>query len=165
MKQPAKTPPRLAIVAGIGLLFATPLLAETSAKFRLVRDTFIILPVLLNGSGPFDFMLDTGTTTTTVDISLAEHFCRDDAHQAVERNSRQPLRVSTNQGYQLLMTGWIRRLELSDDTFRNLPVTLLSSEENLEGRQEDGLLPGRLFDSLYVHHRDEFVVFNPRPDG
>ena len=40
-------------------------------KFRLVADK-IIVPVTINGVGPYDFLLDTGATDTVVDRKLAE---------------------------------------------------------------------------------------------
>jgi hypothetical protein len=38
--------------------------------FHFVRGFAVIVPVTVNGNGPYDFMLDTGTTITTVDDSL-----------------------------------------------------------------------------------------------
>ena len=40
-------------------------------RFRLVHDVLIVVPVKVNGLGPFDFLLDTGNDTTTIDSSLA----------------------------------------------------------------------------------------------
>jgi hypothetical protein len=45
--------------------------AQEQAPFRLVRDTFAVVPLQVNGLGPFDFILDTGTDTTLVDPELA----------------------------------------------------------------------------------------------
>ena len=39
-------------------------------KFRLVDK--IVVPVTINGAGPYDFLLDTGATDTIVDRKLAE---------------------------------------------------------------------------------------------
>jgi hypothetical protein len=39
--------------------------------FKLLYGTLILVPVLVNGSGPYDFVLDTGTSTTSVDPKLA----------------------------------------------------------------------------------------------
>jgi len=54
------------------------LLAETqcpgnvaSVPLRLVNRYQIVLPVFINHSGPYDFLLDTGTDTTIVGLSLA----------------------------------------------------------------------------------------------
>lgn len=45
--------------------------AQSEMRFRLVHDTVIILSLMANDQGPYDFMLDTGTETTIVDPSLA----------------------------------------------------------------------------------------------
>lgn len=37
---------------------------EVTVKIRIVNDFMIVVPVTINGSGPYDFMLDTGTTNT-----------------------------------------------------------------------------------------------------
>ena len=40
-------------------------------RFRLVNRYQIVLAVSINHSGPYDFLLDTGTQITMVDPSLA----------------------------------------------------------------------------------------------
>jgi predicted aspartyl protease len=45
--------------------------AQTELRFRLVRETFIVVSLMANNEGPFDFVLDTGTDTTIVDARLA----------------------------------------------------------------------------------------------
>lgn len=48
--------------------------AAGEVAFRLAGpgDAAIIVPVMLNGSGPWDFVLDTGATMTCVDQALAD---------------------------------------------------------------------------------------------
>ena len=41
-------------------------------RFRVTGESIIVVPVTINGSGPFDFMLDTGDTKTLIDQKLAE---------------------------------------------------------------------------------------------
>jgi len=43
-----------------------------TAKIRLDDLSMIIVPVSINGSGPYDFLLDTGSSKTIVDQKLAE---------------------------------------------------------------------------------------------
>lgn len=45
--------------------------APSTLPFRFVKGFAVIVPVYLNGSGPFDLMLDTGSSCTTVDRELA----------------------------------------------------------------------------------------------
>jgi hypothetical protein len=42
-----------------------------SVRPRIVARALIVIPVKINGSGPFDFMVDTGSQLTVVDPALA----------------------------------------------------------------------------------------------
>lgn len=61
---------------GIGLLAfslicrAAP--ADTSVGFKMVAGRLVVVPVLVDNQGPFEFLLDTGTSTTIVDTELAQ---------------------------------------------------------------------------------------------
>ncbi len=57
-----------------------------TVHFRRVQGFAVIVPVFVNGSGPYDFMLDTGSTCTTVDPELA---------QALHLQTRGKARVET----------------------------------------------------------------------
>jgi len=48
-------------------------------KFRVRAESMIIVPVTINGSGPFDFLLDTGSTETIIDQKLAAELKLPDA--------------------------------------------------------------------------------------
>jgi predicted aspartyl protease len=59
------------------LLWAVPAsLADTLnpaiVPFHFVRGFAVMVPVTVNGSGPYDFMLDTGSTITSVDRELGQ---------------------------------------------------------------------------------------------
>ena len=45
--------------------------ADGGVRLRLLAGRLPVVPVYLNGEGPFDFLLDTGTTSTVVTPSLA----------------------------------------------------------------------------------------------
>lgn len=45
--------------------------ARSPVNFRLVKGCFVVIPVRVNGAGPFDFLLDTGTNTTLITPELA----------------------------------------------------------------------------------------------
>ena len=53
---------------------ATPSLQSSKVKFRLAGGTqpLILLPVRVNGQGPFDFILDTGAGTSLLSTELAK---------------------------------------------------------------------------------------------
>lgn len=56
----------------LGALGLSPaLLADSSVKLRTVAGGYLLVPVTLNGAGPFEFLLDTGTTTTMIEPALA----------------------------------------------------------------------------------------------
>ncbi len=84
MRRPT-TVPALALIALGALGFVCPStgpervespadLESGEVPFRLVGpgEAALVVPVELNGTGPYDFVLDTGATLTCVDDSLAE---------------------------------------------------------------------------------------------
>jgi predicted aspartyl protease len=264
-------------VTAIFALVCTPLLGTEEVGFRLAQKHFVILGVLVNGQGPYDFLLDTGSTTSLLDRNVARDLglqplgetairtatgvervaiARADridlgsksaqnvvvlcsllhGVRALDRNVRGVLgfnflsrfqylldyagkrlvfadrrdvegtrvpfdttrrsimltvdgnrllldtgatgvilfdaddldievslrsvrRVSTNDGRRIASSGWITRLDIGDESFRRLPVTLFP-QTGLEDRA-DGLLPGALFRAIYFDHEQKFVVFNP----
>jgi predicted aspartyl protease len=46
--------------------------ADTSVAFKMVAGRFVVVPVLVDNQGPFQFLLDTGTSMTIVDTELAQ---------------------------------------------------------------------------------------------
>jgi predicted aspartyl protease len=46
--------------------------ASWTVKFKLLRGHVIVIPVTVNGSGPYDFILDTGASTTTISFEFAQ---------------------------------------------------------------------------------------------
>jgi hypothetical protein len=64
--------------ASLALATFPPIYAEphcpgnvTSLRLRLVQRSMIVVPVEINHTGPYDFMVDTGAQLTTVDPALA----------------------------------------------------------------------------------------------
>jgi predicted aspartyl protease len=57
--------------AALGLLLAQ-LAAAEEVDFRFAQKRFVIVPVVVDGQGPYDFLLDTGSTTSVVDQKLAK---------------------------------------------------------------------------------------------
>jgi predicted aspartyl protease len=45
--------------------------ARSSTSFRLMSNALVVVPVLVNDEGPFEFLLDTGTNTTIITRELA----------------------------------------------------------------------------------------------
>lgn len=57
----------LTIICGFA---ATPALASTPVRFKQVQN-LIVTSVMVNGAGPFDFIFDTGASSTVIDGELA----------------------------------------------------------------------------------------------
>jgi hypothetical protein len=52
-------------------ILSKSLSADSSVKLRTVAGGYLLVPVTLNGAGPFEFLLDTGTTITLIEPALA----------------------------------------------------------------------------------------------
>lgn len=65
--------PIITLFAGmLALLFVPPRSnAGSHVAFRTVNGNLAIVPAYINGHGPFDFLVDTGTNTTLIDVQLA----------------------------------------------------------------------------------------------
>lgn len=61
----------LIAVSIFGLLASSPALASQPVKFKQLNH-LVIIPVLINGAGPFDFIFDTGASSTVIDHELAK---------------------------------------------------------------------------------------------
>src|SRR5882724_4104117 len=87
--------------------------AETAVSFKLVHRFAIIVQVKINDSGPYDFLLDTGTNTSMISRELAE---------------RHSLRVvdtaclHTIAGAQVVPRGYLDRITLGDRSAKDIEV-------------------------------------------
>lgn len=50
-----------------------PEITEVTATFKIANDYLIVIPVTINGSGPYDFVLDTGSNNTILDQKLVDN--------------------------------------------------------------------------------------------
>jgi len=71
--------------------------------------------------------------------------------------SEQITQVSTNAGESLTQTGWLDKLQFGGKRIRRVPVALLNKVEPTE----DGLLPMRLFRSVYFNNQEGYMILNP----
>ena len=71
--------------------------------------------------------------------------------------SEQITQVSTNAGKNQTRTGWLDKLQLGGKGIRRVPVVLLNEVK----RTEDGLLPMRLFRSVYFNNQEGYMILNP----
>lgn len=113
------------------MLFApAPLLAESPVSFELVSGQFIVVSVLINNSGPYDFMLDTGSNVTLVDPQLIGQL------DGVVLGNRQ---LETPAGSRSVSCHRIEQVQLGSRAVRSLEVLALSVT-SLKGRRVSGLL-------------------------
>ena len=69
--------------------------------FKLIRHQMIVIPVTINGVGPFEFLLDTGTNTTLIEPELAKEL----GLRPVDR-----IMLTTVAGEQAVPRAFLRRL-------------------------------------------------------
>jgi len=90
----------------------TPALATTPVRFRLVQNQ-IITSVLVNGTGPFDFVFDTGASSTVIDSELVKQL----SLSAIESES-----VHTVTGSKTVYRYRVDSLALGPKSVRSLTV-------------------------------------------
>ena len=97
------------------------------------------------------FVLDSGAS----DLILFASGCRKLEKQI--EPGEQLMQISTNAGNSPTRTGWLDKLQFGEKSLRRLHVALLTKVE----RTEDGLLPMRLFRSVYFNNKEGYVILNP----
>jgi predicted aspartyl protease len=103
------------------LCLVPQLFAEASAPspvsglvpFHLVRGFAVIMPVTVNGQGPYDFMLDTGTTIMVVDRELGRELALEPQGQGTVTTLTQQLSASI---------AVVRRVDFGPVTEQNIEV-------------------------------------------
>jgi predicted aspartyl protease len=60
-----------ALLGGLIWFASAQTLAGSIVKFKLLRGYMIVIPVTVNGAGPYEFLLDTGSNTTLVSVEFA----------------------------------------------------------------------------------------------
>jgi predicted aspartyl protease len=85
----------------------------STVHFKLRADSLIALPVMVNGAGPFEFLLDTGTTETVVDSALADQ---------LKLPITGGLVAATLRKSSTLLTAHADKLEVANASVRNLDL-------------------------------------------
>ena len=60
-----------ALICGLSWFTSAQTLAASIVKFKLLRGYMIVIPVTVNGAGPYEFLLDTGSNTTLISAEFA----------------------------------------------------------------------------------------------
>jgi aspartyl protease len=86
----ASVPVALACLAGVaGAGAAVPRDGSARIKVRITAGRYVIVPVMVNGTGPHRFLLDTGATSTMIVPALAARLRLPAAGSAVEQTATQ----------------------------------------------------------------------------
>lgn len=131
--------------------------AHSNVKARLAGSAFLIVPVTLNGAGPFDFLVDTGTNTTLIDLQVATEL----GLNAVDR-----LVVQTAAGENVAIRYHVRRLSVGSEEADGVEVlavslpTLKSLNKNLRGILGMNFLQDFSFRLDYANRRIELSSQN-----
>lgn len=126
---------------------------EQAVRVPFETDKERILLTLKIKQTNLKFVFDSGASG----LILFASGCRK-LEKQIER-SEQLMQVSTNAGKSLTQIGWLDKLQFGEKSLRRLPVVLLGEVE----RTEDGLLPMRLFRSVYFNNQKGYVMLNPQP--
>jgi len=112
----------LTFAVAVMLLMTGSAAAETSVSFRLVHRFAIIVPVMINDSGPYDFLLDTGTNTSMISKELADRHSLRIVDQAV---------LHSIAGTQIVPRGFLGQVKLGNRPIHD--VEMLAA--NISGAQ------------------------------
>jgi len=96
---------RMALFIGLHTCTIGLVCAHTSIPLRVINGSILVAPVLINGQGPFDFVVDTGTNTTLIDPAFAETL-------ALQPIGKKPLATLT--GFTVVPRYSLRSLTLGD---------------------------------------------------
>lgn len=134
--------------------------ATTKVQFQILQKAMVAVPVFINGRGPFEFLLDTGTETSLIDPALA----RDLGLSATDH-----LTLYTPNGEKTLARAFLPKVTLGTVSGNNLEVLVDRSEAitNL-GSKLRGVLGQNFlsqFDLLLDYKQKLLTLFaGPSPD-
>ena len=119
-------------------------------KFRVVKD-MIVVPVTINGAGPFDFLVDTGSTDTTIDRRLAKE---------LHLPSMGAVVLETVEGKAAMPVVQTGSLSMGGATVRGLNLSVIDDYANLLPKVRGSLGEDflRSFD-LLIDNRQHLILF------
>jgi predicted aspartyl protease len=119
--------------------FCQSIHAQSEIKLRLVHDTVVVVSLMANDQGPFDFVLDTGTNTTIVDPSLASR---------LSLVTLDHIQLSTLSGTQTVIRSSMRTLRAGPADVENLEVLV---QDLSEVRRVDSHIQGIVGQNFLSH--------------
>jgi Aspartyl protease len=132
-----------------------PLFADSSVGFELVNGQFIVVSVFINNSGPYDFMLDTGSNVTLVDPDLIAR---------LDRVFLGNKRLETPAGSRSVPCFRLEELRLGSRRVESLDVLVLPVV-SLKGKRVSGLVGQDFLENFnYVlDYKNKQIVFEDKP--
>jgi Aspartyl protease len=104
------------LVVGSPCIIAATDTSTSTIYFNSRADSLIILPVRVNGAGPYEFLMDTGTSETVVDSELADRL----KLPITGSNAAATLRSST-----FLLTAHATKLEMVNAMVEDLDLLVV----------------------------------------
>ena len=124
-------------------------------RFRVVAHTMIVVPVTINGAGPFDFLLDTGNTDTIVDRKLAEELHLPPAGKMILR---------TASGKAVMPLAHTDSLSMAGATVRGLNLFVVNHYADLLPKVRGSLGEGFLqYFDLLIDNQHHLIQFEAGP--
>ena len=80
----------------------------------------------------------------------------------IEMNSDGVINVASMVGSRVMRTGLVRKFQVGEEKFADVPMGVGRSRQAIERLKENGLLPTSLFRAISIHNRESFVILNPR---
>ncbi len=117
----------LVFVATLFLIAHGEIFAGSEVKFKLILDYVIVIPVTINGTGPHEFLLDTGTNTTVVSAEFAERLTLRPIDRIILRSIN---------GSQIVARSRLDCLTVGSKSTNNLEVLISDLRETRSVKQE-----------------------------
>jgi predicted aspartyl protease len=127
--------------------------AASKVDFKLLRDYLIVIPIMVNGKGPYEFLLDTGTNTTII----RTEFARQLGLKPIDR-----MLLTTITGSEVVARSQLKSISVGSKSATNLEVLFSDLREIRSiGPEIDGVL-GQNFLSQFnylIDYRKQRIEF------
>lgn len=128
-------------------------LAASITQFKLLNGYMIVIPVTVNGAGPYEFLLDTGTNTTLVSAEFA---------RALRLRPVDRVELVTVNGAQAVPRAWLNRVTVGAKSAANLEALFSDLREMRAIRPEICGVLGMNFLSQFnylINYRERRIEF------
>jgi len=125
---------------------------DESVHFKRIGDAIIVVPVTLNGRGPFQFVLDTGTDSSIIDTRLA---------QQLGFNAVDQLTLSTAAGQKTVSRIFVQTASVGRALGRDMELLATNLDSVFPGSSVQGVLGQNFLQAfdLFLEYRKGIVTF------